>query len=250
MVKKIYYLLYNLIFNPLSSYYSLMKQGFNFKLNKSKIRKLKNLYKDKECLIVGPAPSLNIDELKAFQIKQDSVLFTFNSVLTIFEDFGIQPDYYSIIDPKVFDIFFKQAVETFNSKTTFLIPHNFKTFNSNTLLFNYSFISHLIEFLKIGALRKLLFSKKPYRVVFDGFTVLYFTLQLALFMGFSTINLMGIDLNYHKNGIYINDYKGNSPPNRIAEELMNEYFKLFLLKAKKRGLKILNQSSRSPLIIK
>lgn len=247
MFKEIYYLAFNLILNPLFSLFSLRKQNFNFRLNKKRIKELKNIYKGKQCLIVGPAPSLNIDEFKAFQEKNNPIVFTFNSMVIKFKEIDFIPDFYSIIDPKIFNKFFKLATETFSSKTTFLLPRNFRNFNRRTILFNYSFLSHFIEFFKLKFLRKFLFSTNPPIVVFDGFTVFYFTLQLALFMGFSTINIMGIDLNYTVNGKYSVDYPGSPPANPLAEKRMNIYFNLFLDKAKNKGIKVLNKSTRSPL---
>ena len=246
-MRKLYYIFYNILINPLLTYMWLRKKKFNFKGNNLKIHSFKNKYQGKTCLIVGSASSLDLEEFTDFIKKNEVIVFSFNSVTLNFKRINFSPDYYSIIDPKIFNDLMSHAVSNFDQKTTFLLSNSMKFINDRSILFKISYFNHFIEFMGIILLRKHLFSQKIEKVIFDGYSVLYFTLQIVLFMGFSKIHLMGIDLNYQQNGKYAIDYKGSPTPDQNAVMNMRIYFELFLKRAKKIGINVINSSSKSPL---
>ena len=152
------------------------------------IKNLKNKHLGERAFIVGLGPSLKISDL---ELLKNETTFCSNKVFLAFEQTNWRPTYYSITDElvarnnhqiienlKLKKIFSHNVEEYFPNNSDILwINHNPKTKdNDGKLVFN--------------------FSKDVSVETFRGGTIVYFQLQLAFYMGFKEVYLLGVDFYY------------------------------------------------------
>jgi len=86
-----------------------------------------------------------------------------------------------------------------------------------------------------------IFSDDCYDVVYDGYSITYSLLQLAVYMGFKEIYLLGADCSYAKQGPHHFIETGVVDPNSlIAGERMIRAYKVVKNYVDKNGIKIYN----------
>lgn len=139
---------------------------------------LHNAHMGETCLVIGNGPSLN-DIPLAFLKKYPS----FGTNRIYLKD-GFTPTYYACINPLVIE---QSAEEIFklHSKALFLRAGS-PVAGENV----FDLVSASVP----------AFSKHPDRWIYEGFTVTYVCLQLAHYMGFSTVLLVGVDHSYQFDG--------------------------------------------------
>lgn len=169
--------------------------------DKSKMKYWKGKYNGKRCFIIGNGPSLSTEDLK---LLNNEYTFASNRIYNIFSETDWRPNFYVCIDPI-------QLAENKNE------------------------ISEMIDIVKFISCRKkmkddkifyindkrtyIVNPNKKYRVnfsddiakkVYSHSTVLYVALQIAIYMGFTEIILLGVDHNFKvmtnsENKIIVND---------------------------------------------
>jgi hypothetical protein len=173
----------------------------------SEIKKYKNKHIGQRCFIVCTGPSLKYEDLK---LLKGEITFSMNGIVKIFHKTNWRPTYYGIQDPFVYeecqDIILKNKtlipfIADCIVKKDYLMRkiHNISYINveipSNTILFPFRF----------STCSRRLFSKNKYftkfsgnamAMVYDGYTITYSLLQIAVYMGFKEIYLLGCDCYY------------------------------------------------------
>lgn len=134
----------------------------------------KNLHRGETCVIIGNGPSLNNTPLEL--LGEDYITFGANQIYR----YPFTPDYYSIIDKEMLKACLPLP-DSFNPRAMFLraeacVPDN----------------QYIYPIIVNG------FSTDPANFVVMGGTVTYCNLQLAFYMGFTTVLLVGIDHHYPK----------------------------------------------------
>jgi hypothetical protein len=136
---------------------------------------LQNRHKDKTALVIGNGPSLN-DIPMDFLRKHTS--FGTNRIYLLD---GFTPTYYVAVDKVAiaasYDAIEKMECEKF-------IAGRFVW--DGTVTDAHMLYSSVMPY----------FSRKPDECVYEGYSVTYVCLQLAFFMGFNTVLLVGVDHNY------------------------------------------------------
>lgn len=147
--------------------------------------KLKGIYKGQTCLILGNGPSLkNVD----MNIFRNYITFGSNGIFLKYT-----PDIYITIS-KEFYKNYKTEIKNLNVKYKFVDSSLTDIICNKTIplkcsypiynqLFNYNFPVPIS------------FSKRPDKILFLGGTVIFAQIQLAAWMGFSKIILLGVDHN-------------------------------------------------------
>ena len=160
------------------------------KINKSlyRLKKYKNLYDGKSCIIVGNGPSLKVEDLEK---ANNMISFASNKIQNIFGNTNWRPTYYCIADRKIYLDLYKNINEEI--KNIFIQIDTLRKYPN----FNENFAPYYIRLLD-GTFYPSLpkFSNNILNGIYDGNTVTYMMLQIAIFMGFKTIYLLGIDHNY------------------------------------------------------
>lgn len=217
-----------------------------------KLKALKNT-KQGRCFIVGTGPSLTLDDLRKLE---NEVVFGANSLCTIKfaeEKFKManlssrKPWYYGFQDDEVY-LKYGNIIESMNQDCVFyntdvlyrIGKKNFHIWNS-AIPFHADYHKHSFRY---GRELKTGFSKNAAFGVHDGYTILYSLLQIAVYMGYEEIYLLGTDCNYDqknqhstlakKDNVNSGIYKTLAGPSMIASyEVAKKY-------ADKHGIKIYN----------
>ena len=153
-----------------------------------RLSRFHNIHKDEDCFIIGNGPSLkdiNMDLLL------DYYTFATNKIYLLFDSFKWRPTYYVCMDAEVM----KQSASLYNNfnfiKFLYLdgaVRHHLDINSKDTFLISmgtpFDFAGFKKNFSKIG----------------HGYTVTYAALQIAFYMGFKNVFLIGVDHKYKHYG--------------------------------------------------
>ncbi|MBQ8627657.1 MAG: DUF115 domain-containing protein [Agathobacter sp.] len=215
------------------------------KLNKStdnldRIKALRNSHKNERCFIVGNGPSLTMEDLDL--IKNEDC-FAANLIYRIFDKTEWRPKYYVLID---------RYADTGNTLDTLNLPYLFigDYYWKHRGMKNANAICIHPE-RSIGS-EKVNFSENIEEVVYGNYTVTHVMIQLAVYMGYKEIYLLGMDhsyaLTYDKDGNVIEDnnvkshiFEDKNPKDVIADiEGMNKAYIACRNYADTHSIKIVN----------
>lgn len=157
------------------------------------LKELKGKYKGKRIFITCTGPSLTIDDL---ELLKDEYVFGMNSICLIHDKTDWKPDFFSCQDLHVFKKIKDTLLSTDNGQVflPYLYKQKFKTPNK-FIYFHMSGAYHLYEMI-YGFKYFAKFSDDCYKTVYDGYTITYSIIQLAIYMGFDELYLLGADCNY------------------------------------------------------
>lgn len=162
------------------------------KINASskKIEHLKDSKKGKRCFIVGNGPSLSVDDLEMIK-EEDS--FAVNRIYKIFNQTTWRPTFYFSQDERVLEeikddmhLLFDECEGIFLNSS---IYNHFKGIQKDNLYFVYDVYEDSYPEMPN-------FSMEANKKVYEGFTVAYACIQMAVYMGYSEIYIIGTDHNY------------------------------------------------------
>jgi hypothetical protein len=152
---------------------------------------LYNAFKGKRCFIIGNGPSLNRHNL---MLLKDEYTFGVNSFYYKTRETGFKPYFYVVEDSSVM----KENIEEIRQFDTpyKFFPTNYKSLHPkqpNTFFFrmNRGFYEKSSPNYVVPR-----FSTDASKVLYCGQSVTYINLQLAYFMGFTEVYLIGMDFSY------------------------------------------------------
>lgn len=157
----------------------------------SRIRRLKSTKERKRCFIIGNGPSLTINDLEKL-LNEDT--FAVNRIYQIFDKTSWRPTYYVSQDRFVandikddLDEVVKSCQHIFlNSCLWNVIKPEFKKQNVHFIFLNDRDRDGDFPF----------FSDDICEQIYEGNTVTYACIQIAVYMGYSEIYIIGVDHNY------------------------------------------------------
>ena len=161
----------------------------DYQKSRKKILQYKDKYKGKKCFVIGNGPSLTPEDLT--KIKEKGIkTFASNKVYRIFESTEWRPDFYAMVDESVAD---KECIiqnNKFECEAKFFRRGGWYVYhNIENAIYMNSWYSR--KFLDSPA-----FSEEISEGVYTIATVTYVLLQIARYMGFSEIYLLGMDNKY------------------------------------------------------
>lgn len=156
------------------------------------ILQLKGKYSGKRCFIVATGPSLALDDL---QLIKDEYTFSMNSVVKLFNKTDWRPTFYVLQDN-----FAYRELKPLNKyfDDTILILSETIAKDAIDIKRKYSFCLRPYKDSWLLLKNKVLFSSNPGKYVCDGRTITFSIIQLAYYLGFKEIYLIGVDWNYQK----------------------------------------------------
>lgn len=156
---------------------------------KDKLASLKDKYKGERIFIIGNGPSLNKTDLKKLE---NEYTFATNRFFLMYEKINWKPTFYTCVDRRVVCDIFSEINGLTGS--LFFFDETFRGLyreGGDVFFFN--------QRLRAGDELEKKFSFDIPTVLYNGNTVLYYAYQLAHYMGFSEVYLIGCDLGYKVN---------------------------------------------------
>ena len=159
--------------------------------------KLKNAYSGQRCFILATGPSLKIEDVL---LLRNEVTFGMNSICKLYSKTDWRPTFFGIQDIFVYDKL-ADELKTVQEPTVFIgnniaskriVPKEWIRFPLDVWYHAYDQYINQKFFAK--------FSANCYEVVYDGFSITYSLIQLAVYMGFKEIYLLGADCTFSSKG--------------------------------------------------
>ena len=176
------------IYERISRYRVLPK----YKPYEDRIKSFKDIYKGERCFIVGTGPSL---KKTRFDLINDEILFGVNTLFRGLEEFGINPQYYVLGDPDVFHAHHKQLLSL--DTIMFLSGGPGHYFLNNKKYYSNGSKADVVPIKRLGRMTyDKDFSRDIAKGVYSSGTVILLCLQIAWFMGFKDVYLLGCDCDY------------------------------------------------------
>lgn len=155
------------------------------------MKRFKGIHEGEECFVVGNGPSLTTDDLEKLK---DKYTFCSNYLFRLFDKTAFRPTYYVAGDPFFFPDGFNELVKYDGVEEYFMAPKEDSFDNPRVHRINVSGPFTVVK----GSLKNDDFSDDPSLYLALSYTVTYYSLQLAVYMGFKTIYLVGVDHKYAK----------------------------------------------------
>lgn len=149
-----------------------------------KMQSLKNKHNGNRCFIVGNGPSLKSMNLS---LLKNEITFGMNRIYLLFDQLGFSTTYYVSVNDYVIE---QCATDIGN-----LAMPKFLNWRAR----KYIEYSGNVVFLRLSD-GGLSFSTDPSKCIYVGATVTYVAMQLAYYMGFKEIILIGVDHSFETKG--------------------------------------------------
>jgi hypothetical protein len=153
--------------------------------SRERFQKLKNIYEGERCFIIGNGPSLN---KTALHLLKNEFTFGLNRIYLLFPKIGFHTTYFVSVN----DLVIQQCANDIEN----LPMPKFIGWHSRNWI---NFTDNLI-FIRDPYDGTLGFSKDPAEKVWEGATVTYVAMQIAYYLGFEKVILIGVDHNFITKG--------------------------------------------------
>jgi hypothetical protein len=156
---------------------------FNGRKDYALIRRFKDIHKGDRCVIIGNGPSLRNTNL---DLLRDEYTFGLNRIYLMFEELGFATSYHVAVNELVVEQC-AEELERLNVPLFTTIPNRKNLSNATNAVF----------LNPIGGPR---FAENAAHGVWEGGTVTYVAMQIAYFMGFTEVILVGVDHKFVDEG--------------------------------------------------
>lgn len=185
--------------------------------NLKKLLSLKDRYLGGRCFIIGNGPSLNKIDMN---LLKEEITFGVNGIFYKYDESGFKPTFYAVEDNHVVADNLERikgidyATKFFPARYLDVLPDDG---HSIFLITDMGFYWNTHQYYC-----KPRFSKECDKVIYCGQTVTYLNLQLAYYMGFKEVYLIGMDFSYAvppKDEMQVNTIvSGGDDPNHFHPE--------------------------------
>ncbi|QGQ48267.1 6-hydroxymethylpterin diphosphokinase MptE-like protein [Metabacillus sediminilitoris] len=229
---KIRCFIYLVVFYP----YRKLRESFRkYGLDKSNsyIKKIKDIHSGERCFIIGTGPSLTKEDI--YKLKSEYTFGT-NALCLLFNELKWKTNYFVISDKKAYKKLVNNLPKDDTNNIFISSPKSKDVKDGHT----YVPINPVNNYLTTNKYKK--FSDNIHVCCYDANTVVFNALQIAIYMGFKEIYLIGVDCNYSDDAKkrYLVDHQINNPYYKSAGRSMIEDFKVAKKYADKFGIKIYN----------
>lgn len=160
----------------------------------AEIEQYKDIHKGEICFIICHGPSLQARDLDVLE-ENHVITFSMNWTFKFFDKTVWRPDYYVAFDKRMINRYSDFKWDEHTKRKCFIADVSEKFWNENRSSDNVMY--HSIRNVNT---REIKFSDDISRRVYFGATVAYECLQIAAYMGFEKIYLLGTDLVPYKKG--------------------------------------------------
>ena len=203
------------------------------------ILKQRGRFAGQRCFVVATGPSLTMEDLDRIRGEYS---FSMNSCLLAWENTAWRPDVYMLQDRYVYQKLAPLLAGDAGSQlpeiwvsgqiaAAYPVPERFRAFPLHEL-------DHKMFHRKgWGEFR---FSEDCYSCVCDGYSVTFSALQMACYMGFREIYLLGCDCNYNQPKSHFLPYGYHDPKAAVMGDKMLQAHAAFRRFAQARGVRVVN----------
>ena len=159
------------------------------------LRNLKGKFKGKRCFILCTGPSLTIPDL---ELLENEYTFGMNSICLIHDKTKWKPDFFCVQDRLVFEKVKDSMLKTDNGIV--FVPYSYKKKYQTPDDWVYFHIcgAYHLNLMRDGKFFTRV-SGNAYARVYDGYSVTFAAMQLAMYMGFAELYLLGADCGSSNN---------------------------------------------------
>ena len=176
-----------------------LQESYNNKIKQElsvKLKKYKDIHKGKRCFIIGNGPSLQMSDLEILY-KNKEICFGVNRIFLGFKDTEWRPDYYVALDYLLIDNMQEELKQIYDIDKFIRFNPHYKV--SDMMPNTNEFIAIVQEDEQFD------FSTDISEGICTGETVVYAAIQIAAYMGFSDIYLLGVDMSMKALGLNAQD---------------------------------------------
>ncbi|WP_231969344.1 6-hydroxymethylpterin diphosphokinase MptE-like protein [Mycobacterium sp. E735] len=161
-------------------HYSFTPAG---RANRAYIRQFKDIHVGERCVIIGNGPSLRNTDLS---LLREAYTFGLNRIYLLFDEVGFETTYHVAVNRHVVE----QCVDDFRNIKAPLF----------TIFLNRAFLDGAPDTAYLYSVVGPWFARDVTRGIWEGCTVTYVAMQLAYYMGFSEVVLVGVDHRFAVSG--------------------------------------------------
>lgn len=160
---------------------------YNPKYQNLDLLKFKDCHKGQRCFIIGNGPSLRIEDLEKLN-ENNEICFGSNGIFYVYNETDWRPNYYTVTDYVRYRELYDKIEDIPSIKMFFRKFYNMENMNymKNAYVYNSPPQRGFFEF-----------SEDITRAVYSGQSVTYNMLQIAAYMGFKEIYLLGVDFSFN-----------------------------------------------------
>ena len=163
-----------------------------FGVNSSRLKGFRNAYSGKTCVIIGNGPSLNYVN---FSLLEKTYTFGVNGIFYKTDETGFRPTFYTVEDGAVMRDNLDR-IKNYNPKIASLFPSIYRKFLGNSGERNFFRMDRRFYEERSYNFEVPQFSKDISNKIYCNQSVTFVNFQIAYYMGFSKILLVGMDHNY------------------------------------------------------
>jgi len=183
--------------------------------------KYRSAHQGERCFIIGNGPSLRAEDLQVLHENKEWC-FGSNKIWKVFPNTDWRPNFYGV------DC---SGIVAYNQEEIAALPSSTQIFAGHYLVQKMPEPGRVLWMIKTPMVKppeKPEFSMDASKVVNGGGTITYSHMQLAAFMGFSEIYLLGVDFSYNIEGSKAHPYikgHGTYKPTDKENYFVEDYFK-------------------------
>lgn len=176
-----------------------------------KLKKYKNIHENEKCFIIGTGPSLTLEDINKLH---GQYCIGANTLYKLYKQTSWRASYYCIIDPSTY-LNIGPEIKKYHLTSLFIAGNRIRETDPNINKFSLE-CSSFYRIPYPDHFKACSFGNDLSKEIYDGASVIYAAVQIAVYMGFHEIYLLGVDCNYdkgialHSNSLeYSNDYQYN-----------------------------------------
>ncbi len=182
-----------------------------------KYKALKDKHKGERCFIVCTGPSLTLEDVNKLK---GEYTFSMNNIFKCYGQTDWRPTYYGLSDYRVYNRLKKQINDPETLKDSIFLYSQFEVMyhgrkNPKAVPIYCSNHRNCISLMKDLSYKHIGLSKDLDRYVNNGCTVAFILMQLAIYMGFKEIYMLGADCTYQ--GKAHSDLAPNSEKQKVGK---------------------------------
>ena len=188
----------------------------------SDFSKFKNIHKNERCFVILTGPSLTLEDVN---LLKEETTFAVNSCIRLFDKTSWRPSYYVITDRLVYQSIGKELEASDLSCPIFYSRNGLQTQinKENTFPFKAQYFFHFLNFMT-GGRSTLGWSNDISKGIADAPSCVYAVMQIAYYMGFKEVYVIGADCNYSGNNQHSN-VANYTPKVKISKNAGNHVLK-------------------------